>query len=340
MKRTGSFIGLFLILAVFVLIFSFIYYYRIDKMLSLNLIFPVSKSFLFYLPVIASLSVLWPIVFRSPGETPEGSGRGGRGGSNFNITVFMFLVLALAFALQEYLLPELYDSAGPGALLQKNAVKDSTGEKFTLNEFNSLGGLKMNSNIVFSAGSSYIYFAKMYESGSSYYVEGFRFINYKTSGDVDYIISAGYAKIVDDLIYIVSPAYFEYSGRAVKNARQIRGNKAIVLPYRAKGIFALSSDSPESMSLIKVILYNDYAFSSGINFHSLGNVIFNRIGYYIILVLMLLISSTFGTAFKNMRILRMEYLQTAVFYIVSLALLSVFYDTFTGALNMIYFLFI
>lgn len=337
MKRTGSFIGIFLILAVFVLIFSFIYFYRLDKVLSLDLIFPVSKTFLFYLPVIASLSVLWPIVFRSPGEGPAGPGRGG---SNFNITAFMFLILLSVFALQEYLLPALYDGTGPGALFRKNAVKDTTGEKFSLNEFNSLDGLKTHSNIVFSAGSSYIYFAKMYESGSSYYVEGFRFINYKTSGDPDYIISAGYAKIVDDLIYIVSPAYFEYSGRAVKNVRQIRGNKAIVLPYRAKGIFALSSDSPESMSLIKVMLYNDYAFGSGINFHSLGNVIFNRIGYYIILVLMLLISSTFGTAFKNMRVLRMEYFQTAVFYIVSLTLISIFYDTFTGALNMIYFLFI
>ncbi len=344
MKKTGSFIGLFLLLAVFVLVFSVIYYYRMDKTISSLLIITVSRTFLFYIPVIASLSILWPIVFRSAAEN---SYTGRESGSNFNITVFMFLVIGAVFLYQEAALPAIYDNISYSNNLRskgitvKNTVRDTTGEKFTMAEFNALGEMNFRSNIAFSAGTSYIYFGKMYDGKGSYYIEEFRFINFKTSGEVDYIITSGYAKIVNDLIYIVNPVYFEYSGQIAKTEKKINGIKSIILPYRASGIFALSSENvPETVSLINILLYNDFALSSGINYRSLGNVIFNRIGYYLILVLMLLISSTFGTAFKNMRMLKREYLQTAVFYLASFLLVSLCYDTFNAVLNLIYCLLI
>ncbi len=344
MKKLRSFIGLFFVLAIFVIIFSFIYYFLIEKIQSVWLVFYISKSVLFYLPVLSSLSILWPLVFR---DISEGSYRGKSSSLNYKVTVFIFLVICSAFLYQEAAVPAIYNSISFSKIMKskgitpQKAVKFSEGDKFSMTEFNNLGALRMRSNIAFSAGTSYIYFGKMYDGNGPYFIEGFRFINYKPSNEPDYIITSEYAKIIDDLIYVVSPYYFEYSGQAVKNVKRIEGVKTIVLPYRPAGIFALSSENiPETVSLIDVLFYNDYSFNAGINFRSLGNIIFNRIGYYIILVLMLIISSTFGSAFKNMRMLKGEYLKTAAFYLISFFFVSLCYDTLAEAFAMIYSLLI
>lgn len=257
----------------------------------------------------------------------------------------MFLVILSAFLYREAAIPAMYDFISYNEMLKsrgivlKTPVKDTTGDKFSISEFDNLGAMKVRSGIAFSTGTSYIYFNKMYDGNGAYYVEGFRFINYKEGKEPDFIISARYAKIFEDFIYVVNPYYYEFSGRAVKTAKQIRGIKIIVLPYRPSGIFALSAvDVPESISLIKVFYYNDYVFNSGLSSPALSNIIFNRLGYYIILVLMLIICSTFGSAFKNMRSLNREYLQTAAFYLISFFMVSLCYDTLAQVVNMIYYL--
>ncbi len=329
-----------ILLSLFVIVFSLIYFLRFEKIQPDWMVFDITKNLLYYIPVISSLSVLWPVVFRTSRESGYGAGRSGL---NFKVTVFLFLVAGGAFVLQEIAVPWMYGSIVYSEMMKssgiklKNPVKDATGENFNMAEFGMVNSMKVKNNIAFSTGSSYMYFERMYDGNGAYYVEGLRFIGLTPKKELDFVITADYAKIVSDLIYVVNPLYFDYSHGRNTPAKRTGGIKKIVLAYRPAGIFALSSDSiPETVSLIDVFLYSDFAFNSGINFFRLGNILFNRIAYYIILVLMLILTSTFGSAFKNMRLLRHEYLQTAAFYAASIFLVSVAYDALSEAVNMIY----
>jgi hypothetical protein len=260
---------------------------------------------------------------------------------NFKITVFLLLVAAGTFILQEFALPSMYDNISYGEKLKMTGFKaapgDTTGENFSMSEFSQTGSMKSRNNIAFSTGNSYIYFEKMFDGRGSYYVEGFSFISYNSNKELDFVITSDNAKIVSDLIYMVNPVYFDYYRGAVYTVKRINGIKKIVLAYRPAGIFALSSDAvPDTVSLVNVFLYSDFAFNSGVNFYRLGNIVFDRVSYYIILFLMMILASTFGAAFRNMRLVSRDYLQTAAFYAVSFFIVALVYDSLSQAVNLIY----
>ncbi len=340
MKKLNSFIGLFIVITLFITVLSLFYYLRFEKITSLWLFYSICNELIFTMPVSASLSILWPLVFRDRSEVNNPVSRSA---VPFNATVFMFIIMALAFLFQEFGIPKIYNWISFHETLKSKgitnpvAVKDTTGEKFSLSEFNQVNYMPVKYNIAFTSGNSFIYFDKMYDGSGAYYVEGFRFFGFTGNKQLDYIITADYAKIVDDILYAVNPMFHQYSKGTPASSKRINGVKNIIMIYQPAGIYALSSESSSGpVSLIDVFLYNDYVFNSGINFFHIGNIIFNKIAYYIILIFMMVLSSTFGSAFKNQRLLHREYIQTASFYIISFFIITLCYDTLAAAVNMIY----
>src|SRR5208283_4828735 len=146
----------------------------------------------------------------------------------------------------------------------------------------------------FSMGNSYVYFGKMFNGNGSYYIFNLRIVSYNPNMMLDNIISADRAKIYEDEILAVSPYYFTFSGNRYAGGRQLYGIKKIPLLYSADGIYNLSSESTGKVaSLADVFLNSEYVFSSKINFFHLGNIIFNKISYYIILAFMMILASSF-----------------------------------------------
>lgn len=248
-----------------------------------------------------------------------------------------------AIAFQELAVPRLYDSAGLQSNLKtehlsaKIKIRDTSGSKFLISEFDNLKYMSVKKDIAFSMGTSYVYFQKMYNGNGCYYIEGFRLIAYTPKKQIDYIVTAEKAKLIDTDLYAVSPLYYNYSGGKFSNTRKISGIKMIPIVYDADGIFALSSEASSKIaSLFEIFRYNDYVYSSKINFFHLGNIVYNKIAYYIALIFLLIITASFGVAFRNLRQLYRDYLQAACFYVLSAAAVALVYDTLASIINMIY----
>lgn len=339
MKKLNSFILHFIVIGIFVLLISVFYHMKVEKVSSLWLFYDSLLDFLFFLPVNAALSMLWPQIFRSKAEQEAG----GRSSSGFTVIFFIFIMVGAAILLQELAVPKLYDFINYQEQLSQMHIRklpkfeDKSGDRFSLSEFNNIKYMPNKNNIAYSMGRSYVYFQKMYDGNGAYYVEGFRLIAFTDKKQLEYIMTADYAKVVGTEIMVVSPMFFQYSGGALSSSKRISGVKRIPMVYEASGVYNLSAESTAGVaSLIDVFLNNDYVYSSRINFFHLGNIVFNKIAYYIALVFMLILAGSFGASYRNQRLLYREYVQTACFYTFSFLFITLLYDTIISVVNMIY----
>lgn len=340
MRKFGRYITYLIILSLFVIAASFGIHALYEKKDTVWLLYSVALDFLYYIPIITSLSILWPLVIKSRKEAEAGVTPAATG---FFIIVYIFGVMAGCIAFQEVAVPGLYEMAKyqstmkqAGIRLPKNTT-DKTGKKFSVSEFYNLGALPSKGNIAFAMGNSYVYFQRMYKKGGSYYVTGFRMIGYNNSGKaIEKVTASSYAKIVDDEAILVNPVVQKFSGgKLVSSGRS--GNKSVPLIYDATGIYNLSSDSSsKASSLIDIFRYNNYVYSSKINFFHVGNMVFNKIAYYISVILILILVSSFGSAFRSQRPLYRDYFQTICFYAVSFAGVAVVYDILIAIVNTVY----
>jgi len=343
MKKLRQFLLLFFFLCIVVLLVVLIYHIRIERLPFHLAFYSACKDLLYVIPVNGAISVLWSLVFKSPIDIqfPVRDST-----LNFKIVMFVFIMLFSTFMFQEWFIPKLYDFVKLTEVLKEKNLKgvrirDDSGADFKMSEFNRLVYMPVRRNIAFSTGNSYVYFEKMYDGNGAYYVEGFRFIAYTKGEEIDYIISSSYAKIVGYLLYAVNPIYYQYSNGQFSTAKKISGIKKIVLMYNPSGIYSLADEATGSIvSLIDVALNSDYVLNSRVSFYRVGNVVFNRIAYYLIIIFMMILSSAFGMAFRNRRLLQGDYIQTAAFYLLSLFMVVLYYDTLIAFLNFLYGFFI
>lgn len=340
MRKFNSFFGYFILLSIFIIIISAVFHVKIEKMDGIWILYYTSLDLLNYIPVITGLCILWPLVFRSKSDIQNPVSNTTLG---FFVIMFIFIIMGGVFAFQELAVPKLYEFISHQAMLKEKNLNmkvkftDVTGVKFSMAEFNNLKYLPVKNDIAFSMGKSYAYFQKMYNGSGSYYIEGFRLIAYNSKNQLDYIVAAEYGKISEGDLYAVNPVYYEYRGGIFSKTQKITGIKKIPIVYDANGIYALSSESTAKIAgLIDIFMYNDYVYDSKINFFHLGNIVFNKIAYYISLIFVLIICASFGAAFQNLRPLYREYFQTACFYVLSALSVALLYDTLVAVVNMIY----
>jgi hypothetical protein len=340
MKKFNTFVLWAILFSLIVIVFSGLYHVRIEKLSQIWLPYTIGIDLLFYLPLIAALSVLWPIVFRSKAEMQNPPSPAT---ASFFMLLYIFVMIGAAILLQEVALPKFYENAvfqkqlKDQGLSLKRPYQDKTAEKFSMAEFDQVYRMPAKENIAFSMGNSYVHFEKMYNGGGSYYIKGAKIIAYNNKKQLDYIITAAYAKLLEGELYAVSPTYFEFRQGQLSQSKRIGGVKKIPIIYDSDGIYNLSSEGTSKMaSLVDIFLYNTYVYSSKINFFHLGNIVFNKMAYYIVLAILLLIASSFGAGYKNKRPLNKEYLQAACFFVLSLFVMAFLYDSLIEAVNMIY----
>ena len=76
-------------------------------------------------------------------------------------------MMAGSILFQELLIPKIYNMANYQMILKDNKlmdqkkIKDITGSKFTITEFNNLKYMDVKNNIAFFVGNSIIYFEKI-----------------------------------------------------------------------------------------------------------------------------------------------------------------------------------
>lgn len=341
MKKFNSFLLYLILLNVFVLVIGMIYHIRVEKLDKIWLLYRMSLDVVFFLPLNASLAIFWPLIFRDKAEMQNPISKTTLG---YFTILYIFITLGIGFAFQEILVPVLYNRADYLTTLKENKleapkvrIKDTTAEKFQAVEFNNVRFMPMKENIAFSMGNSFVYFEKMYDGSGSYYIQNFRIISYTAKKQIDYIVSGDRGKLVDGELYALSPFYFAYAGGQLSSVKRMDGIKKIPIVYDADGIFALSSEATAGIaSLVDVFKYSDYIYNSKINFYHLGNIVFNKVAYYILLAVMLILAVSFGSSLRNQRQIQREYVQTGAFFIVSFALTAILYDTLVSVINMIY----
>ena len=344
MRKFSSFILYFIIGSLFVIIYSVIFHTRFEKPDTIWIYFKISQDLLFYLPLIGSLSLFWPQVFATKKDaqsplTPAAL--------SFYTLIFIFIMIGSSFLLQELAIPKLYNWSEYKAELKSKNIKDSdlknkdlsdkTQEKFKLSEFEQLKYMHSRDNITFQMEGSFINFQQMVDGKGCFYVTGCRIISYFSNNTLSNITTADKGKIVDSILYLVSPLSIDYKNGAQIGSKRVDGIKKIPLIYNVNGIFSLSVESTASIaSLIDIFIYNDYVYNSKVNFYHIGNIVFMKLCYYIVFVIMLILSGSIGIALRNRRLIKNEYFQTAAFYVISFIGTTLLYDTLVAVVNMIY----
>lgn len=340
MKQFFSYIFTTLVLLAATAAFSLIYHLRIEKLDGLWLIISVAQDLVIYLPPAAALSFLWGLVFRGKNESQPPS----QAVTTFFAILYILVMISATFAFQEVLVPRLYDMASYRSMLERNkldtkvTISDTTGAKFTMKEFANLKYMDSRENIAFYMGMNLVYFEKMYNGNGSYYVKGMRFIAFTTNGRLDYILTSENAKIADNNILSVSPVYYGYGRNGdIVQVKRTDGIKKIPLEYDPDALFRLTTDyKVRTASLLDVFLYSDYIFGSRLDYYRIGNLVFNKLSYYIILILLLVLAVSFGSVYRNQRPVNKDFAQAAAFYLASFFLTVLAYDILVAFSNMIY----
>jgi hypothetical protein len=341
MRHFTSFLANFLFLLLFVILISVFCHFRIDGQKGLWLLYSISQDLLLYLPLTAALGILWGLVVRDKSEAqlpvPVSV-------TTLFVILYILVMIASAFLFQELLIPKIYEQASYRDMLQdrkievKDKIKDTTGEKFKMSEFDKLPMMEARQNIAFMIGSSLVYFEKMYDGNGAYYIEGFRFIAYNTNQKLDYILTSRRAKWTEGEILTIDPVYTGYtSGNQISQVKTIQGIKKVPVSYSADAAFHLSSDHRvRHASLVRIFMHNDYIYGSNLNLYRIGNIVFNKIAYYIILIVLLVTASAVGMRWRNQRLVGKDFFPLVCFYVVTFLSMVLFCDILYSLANMVY----
>lgn len=339
MKKVPRFLLIFIILFVFAFVTILIYNLKVVKIEKVWLIFVCLKEMLLYLPLIATLSILWSLVFKSKNEV-------GRNPKDKFFLSFIFYVIfsfAFAFAMNEYVISKLeektyYQVKSKKSLLKLKTMQDITKEKFTTKEFKNLKYYPYKKNVAFAMGRAIVNMRRLYNMDNIYYITGLKVIGYTKKNQIDYIVTAKLAKIVGSQIYAYKPIFNQYKNGKLSKVKYIKGKRGIPLTYNIKAIYGLTPNRRlKELSLLNIFLYNEYIYGSKINFQRLGNVVYNKVSYYIILIFMMIVSASVGWSMRNQRLTGTKDIFTMVsFYVVSFGLTVLVYDMLIRMMNTIY----
>lgn len=341
-----KFLLIFILLFVFVFIGSGVYEFKFAATEKPWLLYESLSNVLSYLPVLAALSILWALVFKDK-EEEQGFGQSGSQvkGSSLMMSFLLFTLFnfVFAFLISELALPKLYEYSQIKSVLAEEELKslpELTGaesDEIFVSDFTKLKNYPHKDDVSFARGTVIFYFESFYKAGSDYYIKGLTVYGY-TNSVLDYIITADYARVEDDVILAKDAVFLDYlSGKFNKKTTYSGQTKEVPIVFDTSAVYSLSCvEEVRDISLIDVFWHNDFIYFSKVNHFRLGNLVYTKIAYYIILILMIMISVSVGQSSENLRVVTKEIFQTVSFYIASVIITCAAYDLLVEFANMLY----
>ncbi len=343
MKKIPRFILIFIILLIFTLLISFIYLMKVTHTDKLWISYHLLQTLANYLPLIAALSILWSLVFKNKNEVAKP-----KSGVMLSFLFYTIFTVAAGIGLNEFALPTIYEHNQQTIRMDKLNIDtlpglvDLGGTNFNASVMDKARKFLYKDNIAFAMGTVMVSMDKLYNARGNFYVEDLKVVAYTTNGSLDYVITAKYAKEVGGQLIALNPIYYEYTGNTLVSKKYITGRRAIPLLYNIRAIYELSSfREMRDVNLLNVMLYNDFVFHSRLNLFRLGNIVYNKVGYYVILVFLLILASSLGWNMQNVRaVTQKDVFQIISFYLISFFLAFGAFDLFVKLINMVYTLMI
>jgi len=334
MKKLSQ-IFLYLFLLVIVMGSAALFFYiQFSKYPLLDALIASLRLIYTYLPILAGLALLWGLVFQGGGISQNAA--------IGPVIVYIFIMMGTAIALQEIALPTLTEVKQQTLILQ--AKKATRMPSFTANptnismaEFSSVSWFVSKDNLVFAQKNTFLSFEKLYKAPRGiYYGINFKIVSFDDKGRLEYVFIAPYVKAHGTDLLTLSARAYEYKNGDLSSQKGYTVKK-ITLPYPIDAVYSLRSHGNlEDMSLIHVLQYNDYVYGSRINFYHLGILIFFKISYYTMMILIIILCAGFGLSFQNQRLVGKDIVPALSFLLVSSAVTIMVYDILLAAVNMIY----
>ncbi|MFN4216114.1 MAG: hypothetical protein ACK4HQ_01740 [Brevinematales bacterium] len=334
MKKFSQFF-LYLFLLILVLgISGFFYFLQFAKMPFLDTLIASLRLIYTYLPILSGLALLWGLVFQGGGisqSTAIGP-----------VILFIFIIMGGAIALQEIAIPSLTEIKQQSLILQAKKAKSIP--KFKINptninasEFNSLSWFVSKENLAFAQKNTFLSFEKLYKGPQGvYYGINFKIVSFDEQGRLDYVFISPQVKAYETDLFVFSARAYEYKNGNLVSQKGYTVKK-LTLPYPVGAIYSLRAHGNlEDISLIDVLRYNDYVYGSRINFYHVGILIFFKISYYTMMIVIIILCAGFGLTFQNQRLVGKDIVPALSFLLVSTAVTIMVYDILLAAVNMIY----
>lgn len=338
MRKIPRFLLIFIALLVLSVAGAVLFHWQISKVDQDWLLYESLASVLTYLPLIAAVSVVWALVFKGQSEINSAD-------SAFILQFLFFILfnLGFAFIINEIALPALEQRTLHARILKKTGLKekprlkDIQEGKIKAAEIKNLKYFPYKENIAFKMSRAVVSMERLYKADQIFYIQNFRIFGYDKNGRLYYVITSPFAKEVGGQILALNPVYFDVSGGSVRRTRSVQGQKMIPLIYDINGIYSLSpGQKNRNVSLVNIVRYQDFIFNSGINFHYISGLVYNKISYYMILILLMIVSASMGKTLKNQRATTgKDIVRIILSYAVSLLLMVLSYDMLVRLSNMI-----
>ncbi|NPV38907.1 hypothetical protein BREVNS_0773 [Brevinematales bacterium NS] len=334
MKKLNQFF-LYLFLLIIVLgLAGFFYFLQFAKMASLDALIASLRLVYTYLPILAGLALLWGLVFQGGGVS-QSTAIG-------PVILYIFIIMGGAIALQEIAIPALTEMKQQSLILQTKKAKGMP--KFTVNptnvsasEFTSLSWFVSKENLAFAQKNTFLSFEKLYKGPQGvYYGINFKIVSFDDQGRLDYVFISPQVKAYETDLFALSARAYEYKNGNLVSQKGYTVKK-LTLPYPAGAIYSLRAHGNlEDISLIDVLRYNDYVYGSRLNFYHVGILIFFKISYYTMLIVIIILCAGFGLTFQNQRLVGKDIVPALSFLLVSTAVTIMVYDILLAAVNMVY----
>lgn len=338
MKKIPKFILIFLILFVFANVLSFLYFWKIQEIEMMWMPYHMIRQFLVFLPLIASISILWSLVFKEKTEAVKP-----KSGAVLFFFFYTFFAFVIAFGLSEFLMSFTYQKVMQKNLLNQYEVTEApeiesgSDDIISKDQFDNLKYYLHKDDVSFAMETVMVYMEELYNVKGNYFIKGLQIIAYATNQKIEYIISAEYAREYENALYILDPVYYEYSRGKLDTKTTIQGVKTVRLIYDIEGIYnTFPLQDIKDVNLLNIILYNDFVYLSKINLFRMSNITYNKLAYYVILILLIILSVSIGWSIQNIKIVKREIFQMICFYILSFIIVTAAYDILIKLSNMIY----
>lgn len=334
MKKLNQFFLYLFLLIVVLGLAGFFYFLQFAKMASLDALIASLRLVYTYLPILAGLALLWGLVFQGGGlsqSTAIGP-----------VILYIFIIMGGAIALQEIAIPSLTEMKQQSLILQAKKAKGMP--KFTVNptnvsasEFSSLSWFVSKENLAFAQKNTFLSFEKLYKGPQGiYYGINFKIVSFDDQGRLDYVFISPQVKAYETDLFALSARAYEYKNGNLVSQKGYTVKK-LTLPYPAGAIYSLRAHGNlEDISLIDVLRYNDYVYGSRLNFYHVGILIFFKISYYTMLIVIIILCAGFGLTFQNQRLVGKDIVPALSFLLVSTAVTIMVYDILLAAVNMVY----
>jgi|GEM_PF-2112358 hypothetical protein len=332
MKKLNKSILYLILLMLTLAVVGFVYQIQFAKADTLTAMLACIKLVYTYLPILAGLALLWGLVFHGQSQ-PASTGA---------VILYIFLILGGSILLQEIALPSLSEFHQAQQILITKKAKSFP--KFTINptnisssEFASLSWFVSKDNLAFAQQNTFLYFEKLFKApGNVYYGLNFKIVSFDAKNRLEYVFIAPQVKAYETDLFALSAKAYEYKNGNLVGQKSYTVKK-ITLPYPVEAVYSLRAHGNlEDISLINVLRYNDYIYGSRINFYHMGILIFFKVSYYTMLIIIIVICAGFGLTFQNQRVIGKDIIPAISFLIVSTAAGIIVYDILLGAINMIY----